>query len=66
MKKIKVRLQKDFKFMMVCYNSHQSQSVAMQKKKKENIQFCIQKGNKACILGTKGINGKLEELTYPC
>ena len=30
----------------------------------QSIGISIQKGNAACILGTKGIYGKLEELSY--
>ena len=49
------------------FMAQKSQILAdIKKEAEENIQFCIQKGNKACSLGTKGINGKLVELTYPC
>ena len=30
----------------------------------QSIGISIQKGNAACILGTKGIHGKLEELSF--
>ena len=30
----------------------------------QSIGISIQKGNAACILGTKGICGKLEEFSY--
>ena len=30
----------------------------------QSIGISIQKGNAACILGTKGVHGKLEELSY--
>jgi hypothetical protein len=31
---------------------------------KNIVGVILQKGNAACILGTKGIYGKLEELSY--